>query len=96
MEGVLGGTPKHKTSRNQGVNKTKVNKSWKPAAFWDEECNRLIRRNAALLKLKQFPTRENFLSYKNEEAKAKSGLRKIKKECFKKFCNSVNQYTSQS
>jgi hypothetical protein len=97
MEGVLGGTPKHKTSRNQGVTKTQVNKSWKPAAFWDEECNQLFRRRkAVLLKLKEFPTRENFLSYKKEEAKVKSGLRKIKKEYFKKCCNSINQYTSQS
>jgi Golgi nucleoside diphosphatase len=48
------------------------------------------------LKLKELPTWENFLSYKEEEAKAKSGLRKIKKVYFKNFYNSVNQYTSQS
>lgn len=88
MEGVLDGTPKQKTRRNQGATNIQVNKSCKSAAFWDEECIRLIRRRkAALLKLKEFPTRENFLLYKKEEAKGKSGLRKIEKEYFKKFCN---------
>jgi hypothetical protein len=81
MEGVLDGSP-----RNQGATTTQVNKSRKSASFWDEECNWLIRRRkAALFKLKEFPTGENFLSYKKEEAKAKSRLRKIKK-----FYNSVN------
>jgi hypothetical protein len=46
------------------------------------------------LKLKEFPTRENSLSYKKEEAKAKRGLRKIKKEYFKKLCKSTNTQAS--
>jgi hypothetical protein len=94
---VLDGTPKHKTRRNQGATHAHIYKSWKAAALWDEECNRLIkRRKAAQLKLKEVPARENFVSYKKKEAKAKSGLRKIKKEYFKKFCYSINQYTGQS
>jgi hypothetical protein len=68
-----------------------VNKTRKLASFWDKEFNQLIRRRkAALFKLKEFPSRENVLLYKKKEAMAKSGLRKIKKEYFKKFCNSIN------
>jgi hypothetical protein len=40
MKGVLDGTPKHKIRRNQGATNTHINKSWKSAMFWDEECNR--------------------------------------------------------
>jgi hypothetical protein len=39
MEGVLAGTPKYKTRRNQGATNNHANKSWKSATFWDEECN---------------------------------------------------------
>jgi hypothetical protein len=91
-EEVLDGTPEHTTQRNQGGTNTQLKKSWKAAAFWDEECNRLIRRiKAVLLKLKEFPTRENVLSYKKEEAKAKSGIRKIKRDNLRNF---VSQSTN--
>jgi hypothetical protein len=44
-----------------------VSKSRTSVAFGDEECNRLIRRRkAALFKLKEFPTQENFLSYEKK------------------------------
>jgi hypothetical protein len=49
MEGRLDGTPKHKPRRNQGATNTLINKSWKPAVFWGEECNLLIRRRKAVL-----------------------------------------------
>lgn len=53
-------------------------------------CSELLigRRKTALFKLKEFPSWENFI-YKKEEAMAKSTLRKIEKEYFKKF-NSIN------
>jgi hypothetical protein len=64
-----------------------VNKPRKSAAFWDKECNQLIRRRkAALFKLKKFLAWEHFLSYKKEEANTKSRKRNFKKEYFKKFC----------
>jgi hypothetical protein len=61
-------------------------------------CSKLLirRRKAVLFKLKEFPTWQHFQSYKKEEAMAKSGLRKIKREYFKKFNSISQQYTSQS
>jgi hypothetical protein len=86
MVGMLNGTPKHKTRKNQCATNTHANKSCKSATFWEEECSQLIRRReVTLFKLKEFPTRKNVLSYKKKEANAESGLRKIKKEYFKEI-----------
>jgi hypothetical protein len=53
-EGVLDGAPNLITRRSQGAINTQVNKLWKSAAFRDEECNRLIRRRKAALRLDFF------------------------------------------
>jgi hypothetical protein len=79
-DGVLNGTPKHKDSKESRCHYYTGEQVKEMSCISDKECNRLLRRRkAALFKLKEFPTRENFLSYKKKESLAKSGLIKLLK-----------------
>lgn len=71
-------------------NKRRTNCFW-----WNSEYDKLIRlRKAAYAKLKFKFTRENFLKYKQTDAKTKYGIRRIKKESFISFCESLDNNSS--
>ncbi|XP_034936031.1 uncharacterized protein [Chelonus insularis] len=92
-------TPGRGGSRNlnTGSRVHKEKERRKAAIFWNSECDKLVRlRVAAFLRLKEYPSEENFLKYKQAEARAKSGIRKIKKDYFRSFLNSINKFTSPS
>lgn len=60
--------------------------------WWNEECDKMVaRRKLALDNFKKFGTRVDFLLYKKECAKTRIGLKNIKKENFKKFCESLRK-----
>lgn len=66
-----------------------------PNMWWNEECNWLVRlRKAALLSFQCNRTYEQFIEYKKRDAKAKYGLKKIKKESFVQFCGTLNKFTN--
>ncbi|CAG5103233.1 Protein of unknown function [Cotesia congregata] len=66
-----------------------------PSAWWNGECDRLVRlRKAALLKFKANRSCDNFIAYKKAQAEALVGLRRIKKESFKNFCASLSKNTN--
>ncbi|XP_023703181.1 uncharacterized protein LOC111862205 [Cryptotermes secundus] len=89
-------TRNHKQNSNL-ANNQKSHKRPNPAPFWNEDCNRLIRlRKGALLRLQQYPTRDNFLQYKKIEAKTRSDIRRIKRDYYRNFCCSLNRFTNQS
>jgi hypothetical protein len=77
----------HKKHTNP-INKQSQHRHSNPAPFWDEDCNRL--RRGAFLCLKQYPTGDNFLTYKRTEAKTKSELKKIKQDYYRNFCKSFS------
>ncbi|EFN60796.1 hypothetical protein EAG_00346, partial [Camponotus floridanus] len=60
--------------------------------WWNEACDALIlERRKALERFKTQRTRTNFLLYKKESAKIRIGLRNIKKENFKSFCENLSK-----
>ncbi|CAL1672215.1 unnamed protein product [Lasius platythorax] len=60
--------------------------------WWNEECDNLIaNRKVALENFKKSGTRDDFLLYKRECAKTRIGYKNIKKENFRKFCESYSQ-----
>lgn len=67
------------------------------AGWWDDECDLLIKnRLEALNRFKQHKSRDNFIVYKIEVAKTRIGLRNIKKEKFKNFCESLRKDSNPS
>lgn len=78
------------SSSYQSSSKLKKRSSHCP--WWSEECDELVaRRKIALDNFKKSGTRDNFLLYKRECAKARIGLKNIKKENFRKFCESLRK-----
>ncbi|XP_025262523.1 uncharacterized protein LOC109610335 isoform X2 [Camponotus floridanus] len=69
-----------------------TNKHKIPCPWWNEACDALIlERRKALERFKTQRTRTNFLLYKKESAKIRIGLRNIKKENFKSFCENLSK-----
>lgn len=63
--------------------------------WWDEDCEKLIKQiKEALKKFRNCRTWENFIDFKRNKAKTRSGLRKIKKDSFKKFCENLRKDTN--
>jgi len=59
--------------------------------WWSEECDKVFaRRKIALDNFKKSGTRDDFLLYKRECAKARIGLKNIKED-FRKFCESLRK-----
>lgn len=65
--------------------------------FWDEVCEELdAKRREALRTFRKNRTRDNFRLFKMAEARAKSGIKKVKKEKYRQFCESVTRFVSPS
>lgn len=63
-----------------------------PCPCWNDECEKLVRlRRAAAAKLKYSLTRENYIKFKQADAKVKYGLKHIKKNSFLSFCESLDK-----
>jgi len=63
-----------------------------PSPWWNKECNALLlERKKALERFKSQKTRENFLLYKREIARTRIGLKNIKKESFRNFCENLRK-----
>lgn len=63
-----------------------------PAPWWNEHCDTLIKdRLLALNKFKTSGSRVDYLEYKKREAIARIGLRNVKRESSKSFCESLSR-----
>ena len=72
-------------------------RSGPPSPWWDSECDKLSRlRRAAFLRFKYTGLREDKMLYKTAEAKAEYGLKRIKKESFRKFAEGLTKYTNRT
>lgn len=66
-----------------------------PSPFWNDKCKELDKkRRDALKTYRNDRTRENFKLYKVSEFRAKKGIREIKKERYKEFCDSITRFVS--
>jgi hypothetical protein len=66
-----------------------------PYSRWNTECDKLIRmRKAALRQFQHRGTRDNFNNYKKADAKARNGLKRIKKVSFTNFTESLTRFTN--
>lgn len=68
---------------------------FKASPWWCNECEKLARcRKAAFLKFKHLASRENFIKYKQADAKAKALFKEKKRTYFLDFCSSLNRFSS--
>lgn len=80
---VLSATPKKRT--------VPLNKHRNPAEWWDMDCDRAKRlRQAAFKKWEYTKTEEDRLEYKKLRAEARKIFRRKKRECFRKFAETIN------
>lgn len=65
--------------------------------WWDSECDALINsRREALRKFKSSRSSQDFIEYSKCNNLARCGIRKIKKEKFKLFCESLTRFSNPS
>lgn len=65
--------------------------------WWNEECSQIIvNRKVALNKYKTVSNLENYLKYKQEEARAKRVFKQAYRQCWKEFLSKLNKNTPQT
>lgn len=68
------------------------NRKFPPCPWWNEQCDILVaNRRTALNTFKLSGERKDFLEFKEREAIARIGLRNIKREKFKQFCEGLKK-----
>lgn len=87
----------YSTNSDRSKNNSKVKNIKNPCPWWNSECDLLVSNHKRALEIfKNNKSRINFLAYKKEVAKARIGLRNIKKENFSKFCENLRKDSDPS
>lgn len=87
-------TPLRKPACSPSQN-SRPNLRFKASPWWCNECEKLARcRKAAFLKFKHLSSRENFIKYRQADAKAKAFFKERKRTYFLDFCSSLNRFSS--
>lgn len=74
---------------------SRPNSRFRASPWWCNDCKKLARcRKAAFLKFKHLASRENFIRYKQADAKAKAFFKERKRTYFLDFCSSLNRFSS--
>ena len=86
---ILNTPPKNNNSKS----KYKTN----PVMWWDSECNQAIKRRKEAFKMwDRSKTLEDHIHYKKEVAITKKLLKRKKRECYRKFAESMNFRTNST